>query len=117
MARKVEREEEEYETTTFHNETALLQIASWAKVTGWVIAAIYLFSWISDLSQMFTGGGLQLPADLMGKLVFFANLVYPVGMGAFYFLIMQGLAQGLYLGLDLYMTTEEDEYEDDDQEG
>ncbi len=75
-----------------HNETALLRIASWSKVTGWVIAVLYVISWISDLRQML---GSDAPIDLLA-------LAYPVAMGVFYWLVMQGLAQGLYLGLDLF---------------
>jgi len=101
----------ENESLTFHNENGLLQIALWLKVTGWVIAAIYLLSWISDISQTMASGGFQLPADLMGKLMFVANFIYPIGIGAFYWLVTHGLAQGLYLGLDLFATTEDDEEE------
>ena len=41
--------------------------------------------------------------------MFFANFLYPVVMGAFYFLVTQGLAQGLYLGLDMLVGDESDE--------
>ena len=105
MARK------ENESMTFHSENALLQIALWSKVVGWVILAIYLLSWIGDLVQMVASGGVQLPPAALDKLMLFANLVYPLAMGGFYFLIMHGLAQGLYNGMDLFATTEEDEEE------
>ena len=104
MARK------ENESMTFHNENAVLQIARWAKVVGWVIAVIYLLSFANDMTQMVASGGLaQLPADFMGKLLFLANIIYPIAIGAFYFLLMHGLAQGLYVAIDLFISTEEEE--------
>jgi hypothetical protein len=100
----------ENESMTFHNENAVLQIARWAKVVGWTIAVIYLLSFVNDMTQMAASGGLaQMPAEIMGKLLFIANILYPIAIGAFYFLLMHGLAQGLYVALDLFITTEDEE--------
>jgi len=105
----------ENESMSFHNESTLLRIALWSKVVGWVIAVIYALSWISDIVQMFAGGGLQLPPAIMDKLLYFANLIYPLAMGGFYLLIMHGLAQGLYIALDLFDFSDEAEEDDTTQ--
>ena len=99
----------ENESVTFHNENLLLQVALWVKVVGWIIFAIYLLSTVNEVMQIFASGGFQLPPATMDKLMFFANFLYPVVMGAFYFLVTQGLAQGLYLGLDMLVGDESDE--------
>ncbi len=99
----------ENESVTFHNENLLLQVALWAKVVGWVIFAIYLLSTVNEVMQIIASGGFQLPPATMDKLMFFANFLYPVAMGAFYFLVTQGLAQGLYIGLDMVVGNESDE--------
>jgi hypothetical protein len=101
----------ENESLTFHNENTLLQIALWSKVVGWALAVIYLLSWISDLVQMFTSGGIQLPPAIMDKFLYFANFIYPLAMGGFYFLVTHGIAQTLYIGLDLFDFSEEGEEE------
>jgi hypothetical protein len=104
----------EPEVFTFHNENVLLGVARWAKVVGWAIAAVYFLSFVNDLTQTFASGGLQqqLSSGFMGILLFLANLIYPITIGAFYWLVMHGLAQGLYVALDLFITTEEDEPEE-----
>ena len=100
----------EDESATFHNESALMLIARGAKLTGWVIAVIYALSFINELTQTIPNLS-QMPTDLMTRLLIFVNMLFPLAMGAFYLLVMHGLAQGLYVALDLFISTEEDEEE------
>ncbi len=100
----------ESEPMTFHNENVLLNIARWAKIVGWAVAVIYLLSFISGLTQALPNLS-QLPSDFMGKLMAFANLIFPLLMAGFYFLLMHGIAQGLYVALDLFISTEDEESE------
>ncbi len=95
------------EPTTFHNESTLMLVARGAKITGWVIAIIYLFSFVSEMMQTIPNLS-QMPTDLMTRVLIFANMLFPLAMGAFYLLVMQGLAQGLYVALDLFISTEDD---------
>lgn len=99
----------ENESITFHNENFLLQVALWIKVVGWVILTIYLLSTVNEVMQIIASGGFQLPPATMDKLMYFANFLYPVVMGAFYFLLTQGVAQGLYIGLDMLLLGTESE--------
>lgn len=90
----------------FHNENALLQIASWSKFVSWAMAAIYLLRFISDLMSVFGGGQFTWPPLMMDRILFMASLLSTLFFGAFYFLLLQGLAQGLYLALDGYLRGE-----------
>ena len=99
------------EPMTFHNESTLMMIARGAKITGWAILVIYLLSFINELTQTLPSLS-QLPPDIMTKLLVFANMLFPILMGAFYFLVMHGLAQGLYVALDLFISTEDEEIEE-----
>ena len=103
--------ENETEPTNFHSENTVLLVARLAKITGWVIAAIYLVSFFNELVQLIPNLS-QLPPDLMSKLLIFINMIFPLAIGAFYVLVMQGVAQGLYIGLDLFLKGETEEEEE-----
>jgi len=98
------------ELLTFHNEASLTLIARGAKIVGWVIAVIYVLSFINELTTTIPNLS-QMPSDLMTRLLIFANMLFPLAMGAFYWLMLHGLAQGLYVALDLFISTEEEEVE------
>jgi hypothetical protein len=85
-------------------------IARGAKIVGWVIAVIYLLSFINEMTSTLPNLS-QMPTDLMTRLLIFANMLFPLAMGAFYWLVLHGLAEGLYVALDLFISTEEDEEE------
>lgn len=91
---------------TFHSENALLQIASWSKFISWAMAAIYTLRFISDLISVFGGGQFSWPPQMLDRVMFMTSLLSTLFFGAFYFLLLQGLAQGLYLGLDMYLSGE-----------
>lgn len=97
----------ENEPLTFHNEGTLMLIARAAKIVGWVIAVIYLLSFINEMTTTLPNLS-QMPTDLMTRLLIFANMLFPIVMGAFYWLVLHGLAQGLYVALDLFISTEEE---------
>lgn len=98
----------ENEPMTFHNENTLTLIARAAKIVGWVIAVIYLLSFVNEMMSTLPNLS-QMPTDLMTRLLIFANMLFPLAMGAFYWLVLYGLAEGLYVALDLFISTEEEE--------
>ena len=103
----------ENEPLTFHNESALMLVARGAKLTGWVLFATYMVSSFGYLKQILDASAVgQLPTATMDLTVIFANLVQLVATGVFYLLIMHGLAQGLYVALDLFISTEDEEVEE-----
>ncbi len=94
----------------FHNENFILQIARWAKVVSWAMVVIYLLRFISDMMSVFGSGQYTMPTALMDQILFVASLLSTLFFGAFYFLLLQGVAQGLYLGLDMFL---DDDAEDE----
>ncbi len=94
----------------FANEDAIFRIISIAKIVSWIILAIYLVIFVDNLIPIFQKQA-QLPTQASQWPPFLANLLYVPTLGTLYFLVMQGLAQGLNLALDIFyeLHPEEDE--------
>lgn len=92
------------ESLLFASESTIFRIASIAKIVSWVLLAIYLYSVIENIRQNVMPMFQQqaFPTEFFQWLGFIANLLFPLAIGAFYFLVLQGIAQGLNLGLDIY---------------
>lgn len=101
------------ETLLFANEDAIFRIISIAKILSWVILVFYLISFAGDISNIIQGQ-MQWPAQLSQWPITIANLFFAPAIGLFYFLILQGVAQGLNLGLDIFyeLNPEEEANED-----
>ena len=95
----------------FHNEGFILQIARWSGIVSWAMVAIYILRFVSDLVSVFGGGQFAWPPAMMDRILFVASLLSTLFFGAFYFFVLQGVAQGLYLGLDMFLKGEADEEE------
>src|SRR6266545_5159057 len=89
------------ESLLFANEDAIFRIISISKIVSWIILAIYLIVFVNSISSLF-GQQATLPNQFSQWLSLIANLFYPVALGLFYFLALQGIAQGLNLGLDIF---------------
>ena len=99
---------EDDEMMTLHKESTLMQIATWSKAIGWALLVIYLIIFVGQFNQVLTAfNSGQLPTGALELATVVANLAYLPATGGFYFLIMQGLAQGLYIALDLFAVTED----------
>ncbi len=85
----------------FANEDAIFRIISIAKIVSWVVLAIYLVIFVDNIIPLLQGQA-QLPTQFSQWPAFLANLLYVPAIGLFYFLVMQGVAQGLNLGLDVF---------------
>lgn len=85
----------------FANETSIFRIVSIAKIISWTILAIYLISFATDLGRMIQGQS-NWPTEVSQWPLAIANLFFAPVVGLFYFLVLQGVAQGLNLGLDVY---------------
>jgi hypothetical protein len=101
------------ESLLFANEDAIFRIISIAKILSWVILVFYLISFAGDISNIIKGQ-MQWPTQLSQWPITIANLFFAPAIGLFYFLILQGVAQGLNLGLDIFyeLNPEEEENED-----
>jgi hypothetical protein len=89
------------ESLLFASETAIFRIASIAKIVSWIILVVYLILFVDSVKPMFQGQ-MQWPVDVSGWITLAANVLYAPAIGLFYFLVMQGVAQGLNLGLDIF---------------
>ena len=89
------------ESLLFANEDAIFRIISIARIVSWVVLAIYLISFVMDVSGMFRGQ-MQWPTQLSQWPITIANILFAPSIGLFYFLVLQGVAQGLNLGLDIF---------------
>jgi hypothetical protein len=94
------------DTLLFASENTIFRIVSIAKILSWVILAFYLISFASDISGIIQGQ-MQWPITI-------ANLFFAPAVGLFYFLALQGVAQGLNLGLDIYYELQPDEIHEEE---
>jgi hypothetical protein len=99
----------------FANEDAIFRIISIAKIVSWIILAFYLISFANDVSGI-VQGQMQWPTQLSQWPITLANLFFAPAIGLFYFLVLQGVAQGLNLGLDVFYELSPEEGEDVDEE-
>jgi hypothetical protein len=99
----------------FANEDGIFRIISIAKIISWIILAIYLVIFVDNLIPLFQKQA-TLPTQFSQWPPFLANLLYIPTLGTLYFLVLQGLAQGLNLGLDIFYELHPEEEDDDEEE-
>jgi len=89
------------ESLLFASENNIFRIVSIAKIVSWIILIFYLISFAGDVSAA-VQGQVQWPSELSQWPITIANLFFAPVVGLFYFLVLQGVAQGLNLGLDIF---------------
>jgi len=99
------------ESLLFANENNIFRIVSIAKIVSWIILIFYLISFAGDVSAAIQGQ-VQWPAELSRWPITIANLFFAPAVGLFYFLVLQGVAQGLNLGLDIYYELQSEDKEE-----
>lgn len=106
---------ESQENQSLHSQNAVFRIALGANILSWLILAFYLINFTGDIQSVVQNWPLQMPPDLLQQIVAWSSLLSKPLFGAFYFFILQGVSQLLYVGLDIYLdltdTGEEDEEE------
>ena len=95
----------------FANDNSIFRIVSIAKIISWIILLFYLISFAGDVSAAIQGQ-VQWPTQLSQWPITIANLFFAPAVGLFYFLALQGVAQGLNLGLDIYYGLQPEEKEE-----
>ncbi len=93
---------------SFADDAAIFRIVSVAKIVSWVILIFYLISFVNDLTPFFRGQA-NWPSQVTQWPLALASLFFAPAMGLFYFLVLQGVAHGLNLGLDIYYDFQPDE--------
>jgi membrane-bound metal-dependent hydrolase YbcI (DUF457 family) len=89
------------EALLFASEAMIFRIASIAKIVSWIILVIYLILFVDSIKPMFQGQ-MQWPTAAADWITLVANIFFAPTMGLFYFVVMQGVAQGLNMGLDIF---------------
>lgn len=99
------------EALLFANENNIFRIVSIAKIVSWIILIFYLISFVGDISGVIQGQ-MAWPTQLSQWPITIANLFFAPAVGLFYFLVLQGVAQGLNLGLDIYYELQPEDIEE-----
>lgn len=97
------------ESQPLHSQKALMRIALWANIVSWVVLVIYLLNFAGDLNSIISNWPITLPDGLLNQVVAYAGLLSKPIFGGLYFLLLQGVSQGIYLGLELYFKSTEEE--------
>ncbi len=95
----------------FANENNILLIVSIAKIVSWVVLAFYLISFVNSDILPLVQGQTNFPTQISQWPIAIANLFFAPAIGLFYFLVLQGIAHGLNLGLDIYYQSQPEEDE------
>jgi hypothetical protein len=101
------------DTLLFASENNIFRIVSIAKIVSWVILVFYLISFAGDISSI-AQGQMQWPTQLSQWPITVANLFFAPAVGLFYFLVLQGVAQGLNLGLDIYYELQPEDVDEEE---
>ena len=106
---------ENNENQTLHSQNAVFRIAMGTNILSWLILAFYVLNFTGDIQSIVQNWPLQMPPDPLQMVIAWSSLLSKPLFGAFYFLLLQGITQLLYVGLDIYLdltdTGEEDEEE------
>jgi hypothetical protein len=97
----------------FANENNIFRIISIARIISWIILVFYLISFAGEISTVIQGQ-MQWPTQLSQWPLTIANLFFAPVVGLFYFLVLQGVAQGLNLGLDIYYELQPEEVDEEE---
>lgn len=99
------------ESLLFASENNIFRIVSIAKIVSWIILIFYLIRFAGDMSVAIQGQ-MQWPTQLSQWPITIANLFFAPVVGLFYFLVLQGVAQGLNLGLDIFYALQSEDVEE-----
>lgn len=91
-------EPSEEEGDTYHSRKNIFRLASWANILAWLILVIYLILFGARMYYDVQQGVQFQVITVLGWLSYFSTLL----LGAIWFVVLQGVAEGLYLMLDLF---------------
>lgn len=89
------------ESLLFASESTIFRIATISKILSWIILVVYVLVWVGNIQPLFQPQ-MQWPTQATQWLTLIANVLYYPAVGLLYFLVLQGVAQGLNLGLDIF---------------
>lgn len=103
---------ESNEKVSFHSQEAVLRLAMIGNIVSWVVLAFYLLNFAGDVRTLAENWPLQLPNDFFSQLSTWIGFASTPIFGVFYFALLQGISQLLYIGLDLYLELAGEEEEE-----
>jgi hypothetical protein len=95
------------DSQTFSSQNALLRIAMGANIIAWVILAFSLLDLISNVRQIVQSWPLNLPPALFDQVAVWANFLSKYFVDLFYVFALLGIAQLIYLGMDIFFAKDE----------
>ena len=98
----------------FADETSIFRIVSIAKIISWIVLVFYLISFAGNVGEMIQGR-TSWPTQVSQWPLAIANLLFAPVIGLFYFLVLQGVAQGLNLGLDIFYELHPEDGEEEEK--
>jgi len=102
------------EKQTFSSQNALLRIAMGSNIIAWIILTFGLVDLVSNVRQIVQSWPLNLPPNIFDQVAVWANFLSKYFVDLFYFFALLGIAQLIYLGLDLYYGKAEEAEEEED---
>ena len=98
----------------FADETNIFRIVSIAKIVSWIVLVFYLISFAGNMAELIQGR-TSWPTQVSQWPLAIANLFFAPVIGLFYFLVLQGVAQGLNLGLDIFYELHPEDVEEEEK--
>jgi hypothetical protein len=95
------------DSQTFSSQKALLRIAMGANILAWIVLVFALVDFTSNIRQIVQSWPLNLPPAVFDQIGVWANFLKTYLVDLFYFFVLLGLSQLIYLGLDLYYGQDE----------
>jgi hypothetical protein len=104
------------DATMFASENTIFRIVSIAKILSWILLVFFLIIFVVNNLIPIFDKQMQWPTQFPQLLLTIVDLFYPPALGLFYFLVLQGVAQGLNLGLDIYYGAQPEDDEEPEEE-
>ena len=94
------------ELETLHNPNNLLRMVTFARVLSWVLLVlallVYGVRFYSEIQQIIAAGMTMKDILTTDGLAWMGTYLQNFGLGFFYFVVLQGLAEGLYILADIF---------------
>jgi hypothetical protein len=103
------------DSQTFSSQNALFRIALGANILAWVILVLTVVDFVGIIRQIVQAWPLTLPPNLFDQAAAWVSIFFKFFVDLFYFFVLAGISQLIYLGMDLYYargsSAEEEEVE------
>lgn len=90
---------------TYFDRDAVLKVARWAQILAWVVAAVYLITWLTSTAQFViqfsTGMYYNKGMTIFDTINFFSPYLVQPLPGVLYFFSLQGIGRALLIFMDI----------------